>query len=47
MLLPLELFVITVLEQQLLKEHNQHKTRQYKCDFFTENLVRHKFSWEI
>lgn len=35
MLPPLELLVITLLEQQVLKELNQNKTRQYKCDFFT------------
>lgn len=35
MLPSLELLVKTLLEQQVLNEHNQNKTRQWKCEFFT------------
>lgn len=42
---PLELLVKRLLEHQVLKEHNQSKSRQQKCDVFTQNFVRNKVSW--
>lgn len=42
---PLELLVKRLLEPQVLKEHSQNKSRQQKCDVFTENFVRDKVSW--
>lgn len=42
----LELLVKILLEHQVLKEHNKNKSRQQKCDVFTQNFVRDKISQE-